>query len=381
MSLPRTERFVSQDALFDLNSYDYSLPEDRIAQTPAEPRDASRLLVWSVGTGDIRHRHFRDIVDYLRPEDLLVLNDTRVLPARLLGTRVPGGGRAEVFLLRPLARQEDGSVGADFSLWQALVRPGRKLHAGAEVRVGDRTLYVEEEEPEGIRRVRISGTDVLAFLNAFGHVPLPPYIHGDGDMWRASYQTVFACREGSVAAPTASLHFTPALLDRIDALGVRRAWVTLHVGLGTFRPVKSQDIRDHVIHEEPCEIPEAAAEAVRECRARGGRVIASGTTVARTLETMAAGDGLIRAGSRDTGLYIYPGFRFQVVDALITNFHLPKSSLLMLVAALAANLDSGREPGGPAEARALSSLLAVYELAVREGYRFFSFGDAMFIQR
>ncbi|MBQ9526933.1 MAG: tRNA preQ1(34) S-adenosylmethionine ribosyltransferase-isomerase QueA [Fretibacterium sp.] len=367
MNLTETERVAPQDALFDLNSYDYSLPEDRIAQTPTEPRDASRLLVWSVGTGDIQHRRFRDIVDYLRPEDLLVLNDTRVLPARLLGTRVPGGGRAEVFLLRPLA--------GDFSVWQALVRPGRKLHAGAEVRVGDRSLYVEGEEPEGIRRVRISGSGVLAFLDTFGHVPLPPYIHSDGDTWRAAYQTVFARQEGSVAAPTASLHFTPELLDRIDALGVRRAWVTLHVGLGTFRPVKSQDIRNHVIHEEPCEVPEATAEAVRECRARGGRVIASGTTVARTLETMAAGDGLIRAGSRDTGLYIYPGFRFQVVDALITNFHLPKSSLLMLVASLAANLN-----GGDA-IRALSSLLSVYELAVREGYRFFSFGDAMFIQR
>ena len=326
MSLPLPERAVSQDALFDLNSYDYPLPEERIAQTPAEPRDASRLLVWSVSSGDIQHRRFRDIVEYLRPEDLLVLNDTRVLPARLLGTRGSGGGHAEVFLLRPLD--------SGFSLWQALVRPGRKLHTGAEVRVGERSLYIEGEEPEGIRRVRISGPDALAFLNAFGHVPLPPYIHDDGDRWRSAYQTVFARHDGSVAAPTASLHFTPELLEKIDKMGVRRAWVTLHVGLGTFRPVKSQDIRDHVIHKEPCEVPEATAEAVRECRARGGRVIASGTTVARTLETLAAGDGLIRAGSVDTGLYIYPGFRFQAVDALITNFHLPKSSLLMLVAAL-----------------------------------------------
>ncbi|MBR1672380.1 MAG: S-adenosylmethionine:tRNA ribosyltransferase-isomerase, partial [Fretibacterium sp.] len=240
-------RALTRDALFDLNSYDYPLPESRIAQTPAEPRDSSRLLVWSVGSGGVRHRRFCDVVDFLHPGDLLVLNDTRVLPARLLGTRVPGGGRAEVFLLRPTV--------PDFSVWRALVRPGRKLHTGAEVRVGDRSLHVEGEEDGGVRLVRIAGADALAFLKSFGHVPLPPYIHGDGDAWRAEYQTVFARRDGSVAAPTASLHFTPELLDRIGAMDVRRAWVTLHVGLGTFRPVKAGDIRDHVIHEEPCEVP------------------------------------------------------------------------------------------------------------------------------
>lgn len=364
LSLPLNPA-IPQDALFRLESYDYPLPPDRIAQTPADPRDSARLLVWNVRGREACHRRFRDITDFLRPGDLLVLNDTRVLPARLLGTR-PGGGGAEVLLLNPIG---------DSGVWRALVRPGRKLRAGAEVRVEERTLLVEAEEAEGLRRVRVGRdrADALAFLEAFGQVPLPPYIHSDGD-WREAYQTVFARREGSVAAPTASLHFTPQLLERIENLGVRRAWVTLHVGLGTFRPVKSDDIRAHVIHREPCEVPEATVEAVERCRAEGGRVIASGTTVARTLESLAA-DGTLRSGLMDTGLYIYPGFPFHVVDALITNFHLPKSSLLMLVAAFAAHLMGG--DGG----RALSDLLSLYSLASAEGYRFFSFGDAMFIQR
>ena len=361
--------FVHED-IFDLDAYDYDLPEDRIAQAPAEPRDASRLLVWSVGGGRIEHRRFRDLLEYLRPEDLLVLNDTRVLPARLLGRREPGGGAAEVLLLTPCS--------PDFQTWRALVRPGRKIRVGTKISVGDRLIEVEAQAQEGIRVVRV-GTgrqDVLSFLDAFGRVPLPPYIGGDRD-WREAYQTVFALREGSVAAPTASLHFTRELLQDIDALGVRRAWVTLHVGLGTFRPVKAQDIREHVIHDEYCEIPQETACAVEACRRRGGRVIAAGTTVARTLESMANEEGGLRAGQEDTRLFIYPGFDFRVVDALITNFHLPKSSLLMLVAAFAAELGGWKGE----EERALSALHGVYASAVAEGYRFFSFGDAMFIYR
>nr|WP_315103002.1 tRNA preQ1(34) S-adenosylmethionine ribosyltransferase-isomerase QueA [uncultured Fretibacterium sp.] len=367
MSAIERRAFAHED-LFDLSAYDYPLPEERIAQAPAEPRDSSRLLSWSVGSGAVEHRRFRDILDYLRPDDLLVLNDTRVLPARLLGKRLPGGGAAEVLLLSPCS--------SDFQVWRALVRPGRKLRPGTQVLVGDRVLGIETQEDEGVRIVRV-GTgrqDVLAFLDAFGRVPLPPYIGGDRD-WREEYQTVFALREGSVAAPTASLHFTRELLQDIDAMGVHRAWVTLHVGLGTFRPVKAPDIRQHVIHDEYCEVPRDTAEAVEECRRRGGRVVAAGTTVARTLESMAVEGGGVRPGCLDTSLFIYPGFDFRVVDALITNFHLPKSSLLMLVAAFAAGLGGWRGE----EERALSALHGIYASAVAEGYRFFSFGDAMFL--
>ncbi|MBQ9565886.1 MAG: tRNA preQ1(34) S-adenosylmethionine ribosyltransferase-isomerase QueA [Synergistaceae bacterium] len=357
---------ISRTSLFDLASYDYPLEEGRIAQTPAEPRDSARLLVWNVAEGTAEHRIFRDLTEFLRPEDLLILNDTRVLPARLMGTR-QGGGRAEVLLLSPLSQ--------DFTEWRTLVRPGRKLRVGTTVQVGERNILIEAEEPDGVRRVRLDGKgreDVLAFLDTFGHVPLPPYIHGEANQWRDEYQTVFARHDGSVAAPTASLHFTPELLDRIDAMGVKRAWVTLHVGLGTFRPVKTNDIRQHTIHEEPCEVPEATARAIRECRARGGRVIASGTTAVRALESWALDDA--RPGFRDTRLFIYPGFKFRVVDALITNFHLPKSSLLMLVTAFAA------QRGGLEGERALSALLSLYKAAAEVNYRFFSFGDAMLIQ-
>lgn len=369
MSAPTQRRFEPED-LFDLNAYDYHLPEGRIAQAPSEPRDASRLLAWSVGSGRVEHRRFRDILEYLRPDDLLVLNDTRVLPARLLGNREPGGGAAEVLILSPCT--------PDFRTWRALVRPGRKMRPGTRISVGDRTLEIEGQEAEGIRIVRV-GTgrqDVLTFLDAFGRMPLPPYIGGDGD-WKEAYQTVFALREGSVAAPTASLHFTHGLLEAIDAMGVRRAWVTLHVGLGTFRPVKVADIREHVIHDEFCEIPRETADAVEACRRRGGRIVAAGTTVARTLESMADEGGRVRAGHLNTRLFIYPGFDFRAVDALITNFHLPKSSLLMLVAAFVAGLGGWKGE----EERALSALHGIYASAVAEGYRFFSFGDAMFLYR
>ena len=362
---------MSHESLFNLDSYDYHLPEHLIAQSPANPRDSSRLLVWHVRGGKVEHRIFRDISDLLSPEDLLVLNDTRVLPARLSGTRENSGGAAEILLLSPRT--------PDFCLWEALVRPGRRLRAGCNVLVGNRLLRIESEEGEGIRIVKV-GTgreDVLSFLDRFGSMPLPPYIHRkeDSESWKNSYQTVFAKNEGSVAAPTASLHFTEELLHSLDFKGVQRAWVTLHVGLGTFRPVKTQDIRDHVMHSEHCEIPALTAEAVRECKKRGGRVVAVGTTVARTLESMAESGGIVRHGFEDTRIFIYPGFKYQVVDAMITNFHLPKSSLLMLVGAFAANI------GGFAgqEEKAIDALRSVYNIAVSDNYRFFSFGDAMFI--
>lgn len=351
--------------LFDINSYNYPLDESRIAQSPAIPRDSSKLMVWNPSGGNVEHRLFRDITEYLRPDDLLVLNDTRVIPARIFGTR-RGGGSAEILLLRPET--------ADFTVWRSLVRPGRKLRKGAEVSAGDRTIRIEEQLDDGMRIVRVGDgrADVLAFLDKFGHVPLPPYIHA-GDEWRKEYQTVFAKQEGSAAAPTASLHFTPELLERIEASGVRKAWVTLHVGLGTFLPVKTDDIRQHVIHEEHCELPEDTVRAVEECRARGGCVIASGTTVVRTLESMADEDGRLRSGPMETRLFIYPGFKFNIVDAMITNFHLPCSSLLMLVSSFV------EQTGKMSGEDALTSLLARYEEAQRLGYRFFSFGDAMFI--
>ncbi|MDR1875769.1 MAG: tRNA preQ1(34) S-adenosylmethionine ribosyltransferase-isomerase QueA [Synergistaceae bacterium] len=353
--------------LYSLEAYDYDLPAERIAQTPAVPRDSSRLLVWNALNNRMEHRVFRDIQEYLEPGDLLVLNDTRVLPARLTGSG-PGGGAAEILLLEP----EETT----FRRWKALVRPGRRLPAGSEVSVGDRVLEIEQVVDDGLRVVRV-GTDredVLAFLDRYGQAPLPPYIKATGTP-RESYQTVFAARDGSVAAPTASLHFTKDLLRRLEERGTEIAWVTLHVGLGTFRPVRARDIRDHRIHGERCEASKATEEAIKACRARGRRVVAAGTTVARTLESMAAGNGLISPGAGRTELFIRPGFRYGVVDALLTNFHLPKSSLLMMVAAFVANL---RE-GAAREETALMDLQGVYSRAVAEGYRFFSFGDAMFI--
>jgi S-adenosylmethionine:tRNA ribosyltransferase-isomerase len=354
--------------VYDLEAYGYDLPEDRIAQSPAVPRDASRLLVWSAAGGVFEHRVFSDIVEIFEPGDLLVLNDTRVIPARLRGERA-GGGRAEILLLAP--------CGPDFGRWRALARPGRRLSDGAEVRVGDRVVTVEAHEGDGVRIVRVGQDreDVLAFLDRCGETPLPPYIKAEAVAARESYQTVFAVKDGSVAAPTASLHFTRELLGRIEARGVEIAWTTLHVGLGTFRPVSARDIRDHRIHSEYCETPEATEDAVRRCRRRRGRVVAAGTTVARTLESSAAEGGCVVSGAKDTELFIYPGFRYKVVDALITNFHLPKSSLLMLVSAFVEHLsESGPES-------ALSALHGAYALAISEGYRFFSFGDAMFIKK
>lgn len=359
---------ITHEQLYDLASYDYSLPPENIAQTPASPRDSSRLLVWNVKDDTTEERIFRDITEYFRPGDLLVLNDTRVIPARLTGRRETGG-KFELLLLRNLT--------ADFLEWEALVKPAKKIHSGDILTINGHDVTIVDDLPEGLRKVRFSFAtrdEFMMFLDEAGNVPLPPYIHGDNSM-RESYQTVFARNDGSSAAPTASLHFTPELLAKIQGMGVRVAYVTLHVGLGTFRPVKSSDIRNHHIHTEHCEISPSAAKMIRECKESGGRVIASGTTSARTLESFADGNGIITSGVKDTGLFIYPGYRFHVVDALITNFHLPQSSLIMLVSSFAAN-KAGKFGH---EEEILSRLIEIYEKAAGEGWRFFSFGDAMFI--
>ena len=357
---------IPREKLYDLASYDYSLPPENIAQFPASPRDSSRLLVWNVSKNLTYSRHFRDITEYLRSGDLLVLNDTRVIPARLWGKRETGG-KCELLLLR--------NVTADFLEWEALVKPARRLHSGDTVKISGHEAMITDDLPEGIRKVRFdfpSREEFMTFLEEAGNVPLPPYIHGDNSM-RESYQTVFARNDGSSAAPTASLHFTPELLTKIRGMGVNIAYVTLHVGLGTFRPVKAEDIRNHHIHTEHCEISPETAGLIRECKKNGGRVIASGTTSARTLESFA--DDGITAGVKETGLFIYPGYRFRVVDALITNFHLPQSSLIMLVASFAAN----KAGAFGHEEDILAKLIEIYEKAASEGWRFFSFGDAMFI--
>lgn len=355
---------IRHEDLYALSSYDYVLPPERIAQFPANPRDSSRLLVWNVTHNEIhRDNIFRDIVNYLRPDDLLVLNDTRVIPARLKGIR-ESGGQCEVFLLRNI----EGLT------WEALMKPARKIHTGMNINVHGLNAHILEERPEGIRIICFEAADqneFMKFLDESGSVPLPPYIRNTNPNMRSAYQTVFAKHDGSVAAPTASLHFTPELLNRIRDLGVRIAYVTLHVGLGTFRPVMTSDIRNHEIHTEHCELSEETARMIRECKLRGGRVIASGTTAARTLESLSGNAGIL-----ETGLFIYPGYRFNVVDALITNFHLPQSSLIMLVASFAANKANAHGH----EERILSQLIEMYEECAGSGWRFFSFGDAMFIE-
>ena len=341
-----------------LDEFDYHLPPERIAQEPLPERDTSRLLVLDRAGGGLRHQHFRDLPGLLAPGDLLVVNRSRVFAARLLGTRA-GGGKAEVLLVR--ARPGD--------VWEALLRPARKLPPGARVRV-DEELEVEVlEEPardDGRRLVRIlarSG-DPSAALERLGRVPLPPYIRRPAvPADRARYQTVYANERGSVAAPTAGLHFTAALLGALSKRGVERAEVVLHVGPGTFRPVKVRDVREHVVAPEPFVLPPETAAAVARTRARGGRVVAVGTTTTRVLEARADDSGHVAPGAGETSLVIVPGFRFRAVDALVTNFHLPRSSLLLLASAFA-----GRE-----------RVLAAYAQAVREGYRFYSYGDAMLV--
>ena len=332
----------------------YDLPEELIAQTPLEKRDSSRLLLLDKNTGTLEHRHFYELPDFLRPGDCLVMNDSRVLPARLIGTR-PTGGSIELVLLRDLGDNR----------WECLSRPGRKTRPGQEILFGDGKLkaVVESVIEGGNRIVRFDCEGIfLEILEQLGRMPLPPYIKAElNDPER--YQTVYSREIGSAAAPTAGLHFTPELLEQIRQKGVNTCFVTLHVGLGTFRPVKEDEIENHEMHSEFCIVPEETAKIINDTKAAGGRVIAVGTTSCRTLESFAGEDGTIQPSSGWTDIFIYPGYSFKCIDALVTNFHLPESTLIMLVSALA-----GRE-----------HVLSAYETAVKERYRFFSFGDAMFI--
>lgn len=333
----------------------YDLPKELIAQMPLEKRDASRLLVMDKSSGALEHRHFFDIVDYLRAGDCLVMNDSRVIPARLLGHRVPTGGAAELLLLT----DKGGGV------WECLVRPGRKLHEGAELSFGDGLLRatVQEVLPSGNRLVQFHYEGIfLELLEQLGKMPLPPYIRAelaDGER----YQTVYSRVSGSAAAPTAGLHFTKELLEQIEKKGVRLAYVTLHVGLGTFRPVKVEDVTEHHMHSEFCMLSAQTAQLLNETRQNGGRIVCVGTTSCRTLESLAGEDGSFCESSAWTDIFIYPGYRFKAMDALITNFHLPESTLIMLVSAFAG----------------YDHVMNAYRQAVKERYRFFSFGDAMFI--
>ena len=350
-----TER-VTKSEEFNLKTHDfyYDLPEELIAQTPLERRDGSRLMVLDRQTGEIEHKHFYDIVDYLRPGDCLVMNDSRVLPARLLGHR-PTGGAVEVLLLRDLGDKK----------WECLCKPGRKMREGDTVTFGDGelTATVVAVQEDGNRIVEFHYEGIfLEVLERLGKMPLPPYIKAElADQER--YQTVYSREVGSAAAPTAGLHFTNELLDKIRAMGVKTAFVTLHVGLGTFRPVKAEEITEHHMHSELCMMNEETARILNETKAAGGRVICVGTTSCRTLESLVNEDGTFEAKSRWTDIFIYPGYTFKAMDGLITNFHLPESTLVMLVSAFA-----GRE-----------HVLNAYNVAVAEKYRFFSFGDAMFL--
>lgn len=340
-------------------AYRYELPDELIARTPAERRDAARLLVLEPH-GPPRDATFTDFPSLLAPGDVLVINETRVVPARLRGIR-DGGGRAEVLLLQPRDR---ATFDLDAREWLALVRPGKRLPAGARITFGDVAAQVVEVLPDGPRVLRFAAdADLRRLLEERGELPLPPYV-GPGDAARAArYQTVFARVPGSVAAPTASLHFTPEVLAAIEARGVTLAKLVLDVGIGTFRPMSGDHIDAHAMHAERYAIPAQTVAAVADARARGGRVVAAGTTVVRALESAVLADGSLRAGDGTTTLFITPGFAFRAVDALLTNFHLPQSTLLVLVASFA-----GRE-----------RTFAAYHHAVAQRYRFFSFGDAMFV--
>lgn len=334
----------------------YDLPQELIAQDPLEDRSSSRLLVLDRKTGEMEHRVFRDITEYLRPGDCLVVNNTKVIPARLLGVKEDTGAGIEILLLK---RKAD-------NVWETLVKPGKKARPGARIVFGDGILKGEvlEVVDEGNRLIRFEYEGIFEeILDRLGQMPLPPYItHQLKDKNR--YQTVYAEHDGSAAAPTAGLHFTPELLEEIQAKGVRLAHVTLHVELGTFRPVKVEDVSQHHMHSEYYVVEEEQARLINDTRAAGGRVICVGTTSCRTLESAADEDGILRAGSGWTDIFIYPGYRFKIMDALITNFHLPESTLLMLVSAFADK----------------EKIMKAYEEAVRQRYRFFSFGDAMFIK-
>ncbi len=333
----------------------FDLPQELIAQDPLEDRSSSRLLVMDRNTGEVTHGTFRDILRYLHPGDALILNDTKVIPARLLGEREGTGASIEILLLKRM----------DKDVWECLVRPGKKLRPGARAVFGDGSLKAEilEVVEGGNRLVHFEFEGIFEeVLDRLGEMPLPPYItHKLKD--RGRYQTVYARYEGSAAAPTAGLHFTPELLDEVRALGVQTGFVTLHVGLGTFRPVKVDDVEQHTMHTEWYNVPEETADLINRTHQAGGRVICVGTTSCRTIESAADENGIVHAGSDDTSIFIYPGYHFKTMDGLITNFHLPESTLIMLVSAFA-----GRE-----------HVLKAYEEAVRGRYRFFSFGDAMFI--
>ena len=332
----------------------YDLPEELIAQTPLEQRDTSRLLVLDRVSGKVKHQHFYDIIDYLQPGDCLVMNDSRVLPARLLGHR-PTGGAVEVLLLKDLGQKK----------WECLCKPGRKMQVGSQVIFGngELTAVVTEVREDGNRVVEFQYEGIfLEVLERLGKMPLPPYIRAElADQER--YQTVYSREVGSAAAPTAGLHFTNELLEKIREKGVTTAFVTLHVGLGTFRPVKAENISEHHMHSELCMISKETADVLNRTKEQGGRIICVGTTSCRTLESLVNEDGTFEEKSKWTEIFIYPGYQFKAMQGLITNFHLPESTLVMLVSAFA-----GRE-----------NVLSAYEQAVQERYRFFSFGDAMFI--
>jgi S-adenosylmethionine:tRNA ribosyltransferase-isomerase len=344
--------------------FDFELPPDRIAQEPAERRDASKLMVLDRGTGAVAHRRFADLPDELRAGDLLVLNDTKVLKARLRGTK-PTGGRVEILLVEPLVR--DGGA----TIWRALLTGSKSIRPGVPIAVTPRLKVVPLARDGDVWRIELVAEDDDPWdaIEAAGEMPLPPYIRRDPQDRRSAldrerYQTVYARAGGAIAAPTAGLHFTRELLEILASRGIETAFVTLHVGYGTFAPVRATDVEAHRMHDEAFAIPDAAAEAVRNARARGGRVVAVGTTVLRALESCPDNRGGIAAGSGRSALFVYPGFRFRVVDALVTNFHLPQSTLLMLVCAFAGT----------------DAALGAYRIAVSEGYRFYSYGDAMFVR-
>lgn len=337
-----------------VSDFDYYLPKELIAQTPMEPRDHSRLLVVDKATGKIEHRHFYDLLDYLRPDDLLVFNDTRVIPARLHGVK-DTGAKAEVFLLTRLNATD----------WEVLVRPGKRLRTGAQIKFSDDlSCEIVDNTEFGGRIARFKFDGVFEeILDRLGETPLPPYITEQLED-KERYQTVYSRDKGSAAAPTAGLHFTKELLQKVKDMGCEEVFVTLNIGLGTFRPVSVENIEDHIMHKEFYTITPEAAEAINNAKRAGRRIVSVGTTAVRTLEASAtAGGGFVKPGAAWTDIFIYPGYKFKMVDALVTNFHLPQSTLLMLVSAL-----STRE-----------IMLKTYEEAVREKYRFFSFGDAMFI--
>lgn len=347
-----------------INDFDYYLPEELIAQQPTEKRDASRLLVVHRKTGELEHKHFYDIIDYLNPGDCLVMNNSKVIPARLYGTKKSTGAKIEFLLIKRI----------DGDKWETMVKPGKRVKPGDVISFSDDKLFeaeVLEYSDEGTRIVEFKYEGIfMERLEELGRMPLPPYIERESEAKdKDRYQTVYAEEEGSVAAPTAGLHFTNEILDKAQKKGVKLAYVTLHVGIGTFRPVKVENIEEHKMHFEEYHVDDETAKLINETKAAGGRIIAVGTTSTRTLESAAkfneeTGTYEVKAGGGNTGIFIYPGYEFKIIDSLITNFHLPKSTLVMLVSAL-----YSRE-----------GILKAYETAVAEKYRFFSYGDAMFIE-